>query len=136
MGNESDCSINSVEVPMEFLFVAAGGAIGAMGRYAISLIPVKTSFPILTLITNIFGAILIGFIVGLVGERDDISQNMLLFWKTGVCGGFTTFSTFSLEAFTLFERRQIVTGGAYVVVSAVLCIIGIFCGKQLSKLFL
>lgn len=121
---------------MEFLFVAAGGAIGAMGRYAISLIPVKTSFPILTLITNIFGAILIGFIVGLVGERDDISQNMLLFWKTGVCGGFTTFSTFSLEAFTLFESRQIVKGGAYVVVSVVVCIMGIICGKQLSKLFL
>ncbi len=60
---------------MSFLFVALGGAVGAMGRYAISLIPVKTGFPILTLITNALGAILIGFIVGLVSKRDDISPN-------------------------------------------------------------
>ena len=69
---------------MSFLFVALGGAIGAMGRYAISLIPVKTGFPVLTLVTNVLGAVLIGFIVGLVSEREDISPNTLLFWKTGV----------------------------------------------------
>lgn len=50
---------------MDFIFVAMGGAIGAIGRYIISLIPVKTGFPILTLITNILGAILIGFIAGI-----------------------------------------------------------------------
>ncbi len=50
---------------MNFLFVALGGALGAVARYAISLIPVKTYFPILTLITNIIGAILIGFVVGI-----------------------------------------------------------------------
>ena len=66
---------------MSFLFVALGGAIGTMGRYTISLIPVKTVFPILTLITNALGAILIGFIVGLVSKRGDISQNAILFWK-------------------------------------------------------
>ena len=49
---------------MEFLFVAMGGAIGAMARYAISLIPIKSEFPLLTLLTNILGAILIGFTVG------------------------------------------------------------------------
>lgn len=51
---------------MNFLFVALGGAVGAMARYAISLIPLKTEFPFLTLITNVIGAILIGFIVGIV----------------------------------------------------------------------
>lgn len=50
---------------MNFLFVALGGAVGAMARYAISLIPLKTEFPFLTLITNVIGAILIGFIVGI-----------------------------------------------------------------------
>ena len=93
------------ENKMNFLFVALGGAIGAMGRYAISLIPVKTGFPVLTLITNIIGAILIGIIVGIADSKSDISQNCILFLKTGVCGGFTTFSTFSLEAYNLFENN-------------------------------
>ena len=64
---------------MSFLFVALGGALGAIGRYAISLIPVKTDFPILTLITNILGAILIGFIVGIVSNKDNASDNAVLF---------------------------------------------------------
>ena len=65
---------------MEFLFVAMGGAIGAMARYAISLIPIKSEFPLLTLLTNILGAILIGFIVGFASNRDNISGNTVLFW--------------------------------------------------------
>lgn len=117
---------------MSFIFVAFGGAIGAMARYAISLIPVKTGFPVLTLLTNILGAILIGFIAGLVSERDAMSPNTVLFWKTGVCGGFTTFSTFSLEAFTLFEKQQIVAGGAYIILSVLFCLIGIVCGRRLA----
>ena len=60
---------------MEFLFVALGGAAGAVSRYAISLIPVKSGFPILTLITNIIGAVLIGFIAGIAGSKNEISKN-------------------------------------------------------------
>lgn len=119
---------------MSFLFVALGGAAGAMGRYAISLIPVKSAFPILTLMTNILGAVLIGFIVGLVSERDDISPNTVLFWKTGVCGGFTTFSTFSLEAFALFEKHRLALGGVYILSSVAFCMAGILCGKRLAML--
>ena len=55
---------------MTFLFVALGGAMGACARYAISLIPVKSQFPILTLITNLLGALLIGFIVGIAESRN------------------------------------------------------------------
>ena len=119
---------------MSFLFVALGGALGAMGRYAISLIPVKAEFPILTLITNIIGAVLIGFIVGIVSSREDVSQNSVLFWKTGVCGGFTTFSTFSLEAFSLLEKKSYLAGGSYVVLSVAFCILGILCSRKLAML--
>lgn len=83
---------------MSFFFVALGGTIGAVARYAVSLIPVKTQFPVLTLATNLIGAILIGFIAGIADKKEEVSPNTVLFWKTGVCGGFTTFSTFSLEA--------------------------------------
>ena len=115
-----------------FLFVALGGAIGAMARYAISLIPVKTGFPVLTLITNILGAILIGFIVGIASSNGNIPENAILFLKTGVCGGFTTFSTFSLEAYNLFDGKQYAVGGVYVVLSCLGCILGVLCGKKLA----
>lgn len=117
---------------MGFIFVALGGALGAMARYAISLIPVKTQFPILTLITNILGAVLIGFIVGIADKKGNVAPRALLFWKTGVCGGFTTFSTFSLEAYNLFEDKSYILGGVYVTVSVCFCICGIILGKKLS----
>ena len=119
---------------MNFLFVALGGALGAVARYSISLIPVKTNFPVLTLITNIIGAILIGFVVGITSNREGVSENTVLFWKTGGCGGFTTFSTFSLEAFNLFEKKQYMSGGLYVVLSCCCCIFGILCGKKLATI--
>lgn len=117
---------------MSFLFVALGGALGAVARYAISLIPVKTAFPVLTLITNIAGAVLIGFIVGVTDKKANTSTEAVLFWKTGVCGGFTTFSTFSLEAYKLFENKAYVLGGVYVTLSVCCCILGILLGKKLS----
>ena len=116
---------------MEFLFVAMGGAIGAMARYAISLIPIKSEFPLLTLLTNILGAILIGFIVGFASNRDNISGNTVLFWKTGVCGGF---STFSLEAFHLMEHKQYSLSGIYIALSVLCCLLGILCGNRLAAM--
>lgn len=117
---------------MNFIYVALGGALGAVLRYSISLIPLKSNFPFLTLITNILGAVLIGFVVGLASEREGISDHTVLFWKTGVCGGFTTFSTFSLETYTLFEKGSYLSGGIYTVLSFTFCLIGIFVGKALS----
>lgn len=115
---------------MGFLFVGLGGAIGAMLRYAISCIPVKTSFPILTLITNIIGAFAIGIIVALA-TKNNMSQNVVLLLKTGMCGGFTTFSTFSLEAYNLFKDKRTAAGIVYALLSLVLCVAAVLLGELL-----
>jgi CrcB protein len=94
----------------------------------------KTEFPILTLFINIAGAILIGFVVGMIATKPTTTRNMALFWKTGVCGGFTTFSTFSLESVNLFERQQYWLGGLYMILSVGCCMVGVIWGKKLSLL--
>jgi CrcB protein len=119
---------------MQFLCVALGGALGALGRYLISLVPIKTDFPILTLFTNIAGAILIGLVVGIIATKPSASPNTTLFWKTGVCGGFTTFSTFSLEAVNLIEHQQYWQGGLYMILSVCCCMVGVILGKKLAML--
>lgn len=121
---------------MNFLAVAFGGAIGAAGRYAISLMPVKAEFPVLTLLTNVLGAILIGFIAGVAAGNADTSENAVLFWKTGVCGGFTTFSTFSLETLRLLEGGQTGAGLLYAGASVVLCVAGVYIGELLGRALL
>ena len=110
----------------KLLLVGLGGALGAVCRYLISLLPVRGEFPVLTLLTNLGGALLIGLVVGMSGR---LSQNGMLFWKSGVGGGFTTFSTFSLEALRLFEGGKALLGTAYAVSSVLLCLLGVFLGE-------
>ena len=117
---------------MSFLYVGAGGAVGAMSRYAIGLIPYKGVFPILTLMINFLGAVLIGFVVG-ASAKLGWSSNWTLFWKTGVCGGFTTFSTFSLETYTLVQNGHSQLAVLYALTSVVLCVVGIVIGMMLAK---
>lgn len=116
------------------IFVGLGGALGAVCRYMISLLPMKGTFPVLTLVTNVAGAILIGFIVGVAADPGRVASNQVLFWKTGVCGGFTTFSTFSLEAMGLLEQGNTLEGAAYIALSVCLCIAGVYAGRMLSKI--
>lgn len=116
---------------MNLLFVGLGGAAGAVLRYAISLIPYKGGFPLLTLITNIIGAVLIGFIVGYASKKS-VGENALLFLKTGFCGGFTTFSTFSLEAYSLFSDGNSLLAVLYAFLSAACCVGGVWLGIMLS----
>lgn len=114
----------------KFLWVGLGGAIGSIFRYTLSLLPIKSSFPILTLITNLLGAFIIGVVVGLF-EKQYLSSQIHLFLKTGLCGGFTTFSTFSLETLTLLENDVIFIAIVYALISVVGCIMGVYLGKMI-----
>lgn len=115
-----------------FMLVGLGGAAGAMLRYAVSLIPFKGTFPLLTLLTNVCGAVLIGYIAGAAQEKG-MSQSLVLLLKTGLCGGFTTFSTFSLEAYNLLEKGHLWQAGIYAFLSMGLCLAGIWCGMALAR---
>ena len=115
-----------------FLWVALGGALGAVLRYAVSLIPVRGGFPVLTLLTNLLGALLIGFIAG-AAEISAPSPGLILFAKTGLCGGFTTFSTFSLESYTLIKAGQKGTAVLYIALSVGRCLLGIWLGHLAAR---
>lgn len=117
---------------MNFICVALGGGLGALLRYGISLLPWKGGFPVLTLITNLLGALLIGVISGLAESRRNLGPGALLFWKTGVCGGFTTFSTFSLEAVQLLEKGEKWYAAAYVLLSVCGCMAGVCLGRRIA----
>ena len=115
-----------------FLWVGLGGALGAMLRYGISLLPGPHTFPVWTLLTNLLGALAIGFLAGLAGKHAP-SREGLLFLKTGVCGGFTTFSTFSLETVTLFREGHPWLGAGYAAASVLLCLLGTCLGMALAR---
>ena len=113
--------------------VGLGGGLGAALRYGISLLPWKGAFPLLTLATNFLGAVAIGFLSGLFSQRL-LGERGKLFWQTGVCGGFTTFSTFSLESVTLFQNGKYLLGGAYILASVALCVAGVLLGQALARM--
>lgn len=112
--------------------VGLGGGLGAVLRYGISLIPYKGTFPALTLATNVLGALMIGLIAGAAAGKN-LSPNLVLFLKTGVCGGFTTFSTFSLEAYTLIEKGHYGMAFTYMCASVILCLAGVLGGMYAAE---
>lgn len=110
-----------------FVCVGLGGAVGAMLRYAVSLMPYRGTFPALTLVTNLLGALAIGVIAGMAARRE-APEGLVLFLKTGVCGGFTTFSTFSLEAWQLLEKGHGWMAVTYMLLSVLGCLAGVAAG--------
>lgn len=113
------------------LAVGAGGAAGAISRYLLGLIPVYTymNFPVGTMLINLTGAFCIGFIAG-VAPTGNLTARQILLLKTGFCGGFTTFSTFSLETLTLMEQGRMLLAGTYAIGSVLVCLAGVMAGKM------
>lgn len=117
------------------LFVGLGGALGAVGRYLAGLLSLPWDFPLTTLCVNFLGAVVIGAVASLAAALP-LAPHAVLFLKTGLCGGFTTFSTFSLETVGLFEARRYAAGCGYAVLSVLLCLAGILLGRALAGLAL
>ena len=118
------------------LAVAAGGALGATGRHLVSRASVHllgTSFPWGTAIVNVLGSLAMGMLIELAALKLSMSLEMRAFIFVGLLGGFTTFSTFSLDAVTLFERGEIISAFLYVLGSVVASVSGLFLGLYIIR---
>ncbi|MBW9067405.1 fluoride efflux transporter CrcB [Agrobacterium pusense] len=121
---------------INIVLVAAGGAIGSVFRYLVGVWSVRlagVNFPWGTLTVNVVGSFLIGLLVELVARRLNASMEMRLFLVTGVLGGFTTFSSFSLDAASLFERGALGLSAVYVLASLSVSIAAVFAGLALGR---
>lgn len=119
-----------------YLLVFVGGGIGASLRHAVNMLTARglgTAFPWGTFIINISGSLVMGLIAGYLAFRGEASQPWRLFLMTGILGGYTTFSAFSLDAALLYERGEIASALFYVLGSVVLSIAGLFAGLALVR---
>lgn len=118
--------------------VALGGALGASARWLLGLGVLRltgpTAFPVAVLSANVLGSFVMGVFVVLVAHRGLTHLSPLV--MTGLLGGFTTFSAFSLETVTLIERGHLGLAGTYVLASVVLSVGGLFAGLQVARMVL
>ena len=119
---------------LNILAVGAGGFAGAALRYLIGLFPVSETmiFPIKTFLINIAGCVAIGLIAAAVSRNAEINPHMLLFLKVGLCGGFTTFSTFGLETADLMKAGHMGMAFLYIALSVIVGVAVIFAAEYLN----
>ena len=118
------------------LMVALGGALGSLTRYFVAGAVQPAwwpGFPFGIFVVNITGGLVMGLITGLAALKLNLTPEMRAFLTTGILGGYTTFSTFSLDSAMLMERGAYVQAGAYVVGSVVLSILALFGGLWLMR---
>ena len=121
---------------MSYLIVFLGAGIGGALRHGVNVGAARLfgfGFPLGTLIVNISGSFLIGLLAGYFAFRPGIGQDVRLFLTTGILGGFTTFSTFSLDAALLIERGEMISATAYVVGSVGIGLMAFFAGLMLFR---
>ncbi|MEJ2196178.1 MAG: fluoride efflux transporter CrcB [Ignavibacteriaceae bacterium] len=122
---------------LNYIYIGIGSAIGGMLRFWLSnstyrVLPVN--FPYGTLIVNVIGSFILGMIVFYFNEKELLNAQLRIFLSVGFCGGFTTFSTFSLETMSLFRDAQYLYGFVNVFFNLVLCFLGIYIAFLISKL--
>jgi CrcB protein len=123
---------------MNYLLVFVGGGIGSTLRHIVNVVCPRflgANFPYHTFIINISGSTIMGLIAGYLAFKGEASQSWRLFLMTGILGGYTTFSAFSLDAALLHERGEMGLAALYVAGSVVLSIAGLFAGLALVRHF-
>jgi CrcB protein len=126
----------SVRFIWGFVIVFIGGGFGSALRHGVNITAahfVGRSFPYGTMFINVTGSLVMGLVAEYFALKTSLPQTWLLFLTTGILGGYTTFSTFSLETALLYERGEIWAAGLYVLGSVVLAIIGLFVGIAIVR---
>jgi len=115
--------------------VGIGGFLGTVCRYLLSLIPIseKTAFPVVTLLINVLGALAVGVLSGLAARCEGLNPQWMAFLRVGVCGGFTTFSTFALEIANLAGADRPWMAAAYAALSLILGVAAVLAGRALAS---
>ncbi len=117
-----------------FLLVGIGAGIGGMIRYLMSLVFKSQSFPFNTLLINVLGSLIIGILFSITERQTQSSEQIKLFFATGICGGFTTFSAFSLENMQLLKTGNYIAAISYITLSVLFCIAAVFAGYKLLNI--
>ena len=118
------------------LWVALGGAIGSAARYSVNVWAGRmfgTEFPWHTLIVNILGCFIMGALTEMMALKLNVGQETRAFLTTGIIGGFTTFSAFSLDFAYLVERKQLAAAGGYALASVAISLLAVFAGMNLMR---
>jgi CrcB protein len=121
---------------MGFLVVFLGGGVGAALRHGVNLAVARwlgTAFNYATLIENVSGSLVMGLLVGYFAFKGGVPQHLRLFLTTGILGGYTTFSAFSLDTILLYERGEIGLAALYVILSVALSVGGLYLGLALMR---
>ncbi len=121
---------------IKYALVSLGAAIGGALRYWLSNYVYKflpETFPYGTLAVNVLGSFLVGFSIFYLSDREIISSNLKLFLTVGFCGGFTTFSTFSLETMNLFRDSEFLLAGFNILLNLFLCLLGVYLAYIIFK---